>query len=463
MLSLIIAAIVIVAVVYLLLKGYYPQAALFIGGAVLLLCTWIFDLGTLLDAKKTTHFAGFDIFKVFSDGFAGRISGLGLQLMAIGGFSRYMEHVGASSALFAVFEKPLKMIKSPYILLGASFLVSQVMAVFVPSHAGLALLLMVTLYPILVRSGVSPLSALGVIGCAQYIDAGPGSGNANMAAQVAGMDVSEYFVYYQLPLFVAVTIIVCITHMIVQRWWDKKEGWKFDPNNIQTLAGKKSSDADKDVPRMYAILPIIPLFLIIFFSKVAGSSIRMDVVTAMVISTIVAILFEFVRYRNLKEVMASFKLFFEGMGKILVSVVSLIVCGEFFAAGLIKSGAMATLINAADAAGFGLATMVIVGGLLLWACAFIMGSGNAAFFSFAPLVPDVAKTLGAPIISLIFPLQIFVSFGRVSSPITGALIAIAGMAGVSSFQIAKRTCIPMIVATIATGIIYFCFYYVPVA
>ena len=160
MLSLIIAAIVIVAVVYLLLKGYYPQAALFIGGAVLLLCTWIFDLGTLLDAKKTTHFAGFDIFKVFSDGFAGRISGLGLQLMAIGGFSRYMEHVGASSALFAVFEKPLKMIKSPYILLGASFLVSQVMAVFVPSHAGLAPLLMVTLYPILVRSGVSPLSAL---------------------------------------------------------------------------------------------------------------------------------------------------------------------------------------------------------------------------------------------------------------------------------------------------------------
>ena len=176
----------------------------------------------------------------------------------------------------------------------------------------------------------------------------------------------------------------------------------------------------------------------------------MDVVTAMVISTLVAILFEFVRYRNLKEVMASFKLFFEGMGKILVSVVSLIVCGEFFAAGLIKSGAMATLINAATLPlRFG--NDGYRGRSAAVACAFIMGSGNAAFFSFAPLVPDVAKTLGAPIISLIFPLQIFVSFGRVSSPITGALIAIAGMAGVSSFQIAKRTCIPMIVATIATA------------
>ena len=116
--------------------------------------------------------------------------------------------------------------------------------------------------------------------------------------------------------------------------------------------------------------------------------------------------------------LATFKLFFEGMGKILVSVVSLIVCGEFFAQGLIKSGAMGTLITAADQAGFGLAAMVIVGGLILWLMAFIMGSGNAAFFSFAPLVPPIAKTLGVSTVSLIFPLQVLVSFGRVSSPIT---------------------------------------------
>lgn len=61
------------------------------------------------------------------------------------------------------------------------------MVIFVPSHAGLALLLMVTLYPILIRSGVSPMSALGVIGCAQFVDVGPGSGNAILAAQTAGL------------------------------------------------------------------------------------------------------------------------------------------------------------------------------------------------------------------------------------------------------------------------------------
>jgi len=58
MLSLIIAAVTIAIVVYLLVKGYYPQAALFIGGLILLTCTWVFGLGTLLPAKTTTHFGG---------------------------------------------------------------------------------------------------------------------------------------------------------------------------------------------------------------------------------------------------------------------------------------------------------------------------------------------------------------------------------------------------------------------
>lgn len=159
MTSLIIAGIVIVLVVTLLIKGFYPQAALFIGGLALLGATAAFDFGEVLYADKSTNFAAFDVFKAFCTGFSSRIAGLGLTLMAIGGFSRYMEYVGASGALFSVFERPLSKIKSPYVLLAAAFLASQCLVVFIPSHAGLALLLMVMLYPILIRSGVSPLSA----------------------------------------------------------------------------------------------------------------------------------------------------------------------------------------------------------------------------------------------------------------------------------------------------------------
>ena len=83
------------------------------------------------------------------------------------------------------------------------------------------------------------------------------------------MDVSEYFVYYQLPLFIALVVILTFVHMFVQAWWDKREGWKFDPKNVQTFAGTKPAVDVKEAPKIYAILPVIPLFLIIFFSKVA--------------------------------------------------------------------------------------------------------------------------------------------------------------------------------------------------
>lgn len=45
MFAIIIGLIVIALVVTLLLKGYYPQAILFMGGVVLLTCTAIFGLG----------------------------------------------------------------------------------------------------------------------------------------------------------------------------------------------------------------------------------------------------------------------------------------------------------------------------------------------------------------------------------------------------------------------------------
>lgn len=456
MTSLIIAGIVIVLVVTLLIKGFYPQAALFLGGLLLLGATAAFDFGEVLSADKSTNFAAFDVFKAFCTGFSSRIAGLGLTLMAIGGFSRYMEYVGASGALFSVFEKPLSKIKSPYVLLAAAFICSQCLVAFVPSHAGLALLLMVMLYPILIRSGCSPLSSLGVIGCCQFMDIGPGAGSSILAAQICGMDVSEYFVYYQMPLWLGMTVIMTFVIVFVQRCWDRHEGWNERLAHAQVEAAKHASDkSEKRAPKIYAVLPVIPLVLIICFSKVAGSSIRMDVLTAMVISTSVAIVFELVRHRNLRTVLASFQNFFEGMGKILVGVVSLIVCGEFFASGIIKSGALATLIQAADSAGFGLGSMVFFAGILMIVMAFIMGSGNAAFFSFAPLTPEIASALGVPIISLLFPLQIFVSYGRVASPITGAIIAVAGMAGYSPFQVAKRTCIPMAFAIVLTYIYYY--------
>lgn len=252
-------------------------------------------------------------------------------------------------------------------------------------------------------------------------------------------------------------IILTFVHMFVQRWWDKREGWVFDPNNIQTLAGAKTTEQDKKVPKIYAVLPIIPLFLIIFFSKVAGSHIRMDVVTAMVISTIIAIIFELIRLRNFRDVLASFKLFFEGMGKYFAVVVTLIVAGQVFGKGLTAIGAVNALIAGAESMGLGVMSLIIVMGVIIGIIAFLMGSGNAPFYSFASIAPAIAEKFGVHAADVLLPLQTMTGFGRTMSPVTGGIVAVAGMAGVSPFRVVKRNMVPLLCCCVVNFLVVYLF------
>lgn len=375
------------------------------------------------------------------------LSGLGLTLMSIAGFSAYMDHVGASYALFKVFEKPLKSIKSPYVLLIISFVVTQFLVIFIPSHAGLALLLMVTMYPILIRSGVSKLSALAVIATCQFIDHGPGSGNVILAAKTANVDPATYFISHQLPTTIPILIAVAITNFFVQHYFDKKEGFIFNREQVEQELSENISSI-KNTPKLYALLPIIPLVLILGFSRIFDSYIKMNVPVAMLISTFIAIIFEIVHKKSFFATLDSIMVFFKGMGHLFVITVSLIVCGQVFATGLSSVGFVDILVDYAKSIGFNEIAIIIFISILLAVSAFLMGSGNAAFFSFAPLIPNIAKSFGVETITMIAPIQIMTGFGRCVSPIAPAIIAVSTMTNVNPLQVVKRTAIPMLVAGI---------------
>lgn len=441
--GIIITILVVAWVVYMIVKKYYPQAVLLIAGIMLLLATYFIGSNPILAAKESSGSALLDIFHTIKALLSSRVAGLGLTIMSIAGFAKYMEYIGASKSLFAVVASPLKHIKSPYILLVLSFYMSQFLVLFIPSHAGLALLLMVMLYPILIRTGVSKLSALGVIGCAQYMDVGPGSGNAILAANICKVDPAVYFVDYQLSIFITTTLILGVVHYYSQKWWDKKEGF---------VGYNDSADLIKEdegrPPLIYAILPIIPMIFILGFSPIFKSKIQMDVVTAMFLSTFISMIFEYVRTKDFRTTLQSLKYLYEGMGNSFATVVSLIVAGEVFAAGLMKIGAVDVMTSSAQNLGLGVHALIILFCLVIACCAFLMGSGNAAFFSFAALAPKIAASLKIDVVTLLLPMQIMTSFGRVVSPITAAIVAIAGVAGVSPVQVVKRTAIPMAAAVL---------------
>ena len=138
------------------------------------------------------------------------------------------------------------------------------------------------------------------------------------------------------------------------------------------------------------------------------------------------------------------------MGKVFTSTVALICCAELFALGMNKVGGITTMIQAAasmESAGVWLMLFVMIAIMVI--ATVVTGSGNAAFFAFSPLLPEAAASVGMNTAVLAVPVQLSASIARTMCPIAGVMIAVSSIAGITPFQIVRRTIPVMILALIA--------------
>jgi DcuC family C4-dicarboxylate transporter len=180
------------------------------------------------------------------------------------------------------------------------------------------------------------------------------------------------------------------------------------------------------------------------------TAIRVDVVTAMLISLAIGMTCESVRHRSLRTGLSGITHFFRGMGEIFSKVVTLIVAAEVFATGIKATGLIDSLVALVEGNALGSGVMVIALMLLLGVSALLTGSGNAALFSFSGMMPGIASRMNVPIVTFILPSQFAGGLFRSFSPVAGVIIAVAGAAKVSPFAIVKRTSVPMVGGVIAT-------------
>lgn len=159
----VISAIVTFWVAYLIYKKYKPQPILFLGGMILMYIAAVFGYGQILDAKATTGSLFFDAFEFIRKTFSSNVGNLGLNIMAVGAFAKYMDKIGASGALVRLTIRPLMTLKSPYLVMSLTWIVGMLIGLCINSASGLAMLLMVTMFPILVGLGVSRLSATAAV------------------------------------------------------------------------------------------------------------------------------------------------------------------------------------------------------------------------------------------------------------------------------------------------------------
>lgn len=142
-----------------------------------------------------------------------------------------------------------------------------------------------------------------------------------------GFDVFEY---------ISILIIsVGIIHALVQRYFD---GQMTTPDHQAPIA--EHTTDEPDAPLYYILLPMLPLFLMLTFSKMGVGTVRVGLSTAILISLFISLICEYLRHRDATTVFAGLQSVFNDMGKVFASVVTLIIPGETFAMGLKSIGAI---------------------------------------------------------------------------------------------------------------------------
>ncbi len=432
---------IVIATGYFIVKKYNTEASLFAAGLTMMLLGALNGNTDFIPSNaSSTGAVVFDFFVVIKALSSSTLANLGLIIMAVGGFSKYMGHIGAANAMVEVVTKPLSVFKSPYVVLALTYLLGQVINIFIPSAVGLAMLLLVALYPVLVRIGCTPASTAAVLATTACLDLGPGSGNSNRAAEVIGVDAANYFVANQMIVAPVVMIVIAVLHFFCQRYFDKRDAAK----GIKAEELKVQDSEHRQVPKWFAILPVMPLAILLVFSEFVISSVKVDVVTAMFFSLAIAMLADLIVSKDLKGVAASMKVYLAGMGNTFTSVVALIIAANTFVVGLTAMGFIDLLLGAGANLGLGYVAMLVVMITIIGATSLLSGSGNAAFFSFSPLAPEVAASVGVTTASLALPMQLSAGIFRSFSPVAGVVIACAGAANVSPIAVVQRTAIPML-------------------
>lgn len=442
--NILICLIIIVITGILLMKRYQPQPIL-IGMGILMMYiayegSWI---NAILDESQSTGVLVFDAMDIVRITTSENVVSLGLMIMTCAGYAKYMEHIGAGTRLAHTFIKPLYRLNRPYIVLALMFLLNMGLSICVPNPLSLALLMMVTIYPVLLRLGVSPVGAAAVIATGHLMDVGPGAVSTLLIAKTLNIPVPNYFVGYQLRLYFLVAVVTAVAHFLWQRYRDRLDG-PMDVGDCESIPKAPIG------PKIYMIFPLLPLCFILGFSQYGLPGVKMNVTLAMMLAYGIALLAELIRHRNLRTVLKSTTVFFEGMGNQFSYAVTLIIGGQVFAQGLVSLGLIDSLVGALQTLSLnsvGL-TSVMGGGML--GLSMVTGSNVAPLFTLVPLVPDIVSNLGLDPITTMLGMQNGASLGLFLSPISPVMVGVAGVAHIKSVDLLKRTSVPVLVALITS-------------
>ena len=303
--------------VYMLLKKNDIKMTLLILGVILMYVALL--MGRKLEVSETTGALLLDPFQVIVDQFTNTLVGPGFVILILGGYSAYMNHIGANKVTVQALTKPISKIKSIYILIPIVFLIGNLLSLVIPSASNLAIILLATLYPVLRTAGMSRLSAAAIIGTSATIVPTPlGSDNVAIAS-LLNVNVTDYVFRSHAIVSIPTLLAIAVVHYFWQKHEDIKE--KEILTYEEELTANGSPETNMTITStysgakafIYGTLPLLPIILLLFVfvaNILLGTSLNISVQVVSLISFMIAVLVEFTTHRSVNSVLKETIFFF---------------------------------------------------------------------------------------------------------------------------------------------------------
>ena len=433
---------IVVVTFYLIYKNYEARLVLALSGLVMAF------IGQVVVGTNGGVSAAVDAFvKQLVNG------GLVPTIVTVMGFGYVMTFTKCSDHLVNLLVKPLARV--PVIVIPGAVIITWLLNIVLPSAAGIAAAVGVLLIPALIALKVRPVMAAAAVFIGTWGSVvSPGlmfnpqiADIAFKAKEIPAPDAMIVIMQEALPCAIgALVAAICLTIICIVL----KEG-VGSTEIVKELPDGEEIQKNFKVNPIKAIIPIIPLALLVLASKQVGvlPTKAFSVPVCMLIGTAVGLIVALFSKQKIGE---ASKKFCRGAGDGFCDVVILIAAAAMFASGMKAIGLTGALVDAMKGSQ-SVAMFAAAAGPFVMAA--ISGSGNAAALAFNQAITPNAADFGLTIVQLGAVAQIAAGLGRSMSPVAGGVIILAGIAGVNPMEVVKRTAIPAIVALIVVTLLMF--------
>lgn len=330
------------------------------------------------------------------------------------------------------------------LLIPAAVLITALLANALPSASGASAAVGSILIPALIRAGVHPAIAGSTIVAGVWGGSlTPGSTQHNIVAKMADVDIMT-LIGGVTTAVVAGIIITAIGITAVAIWRKEHSGYVLPLREGEHSESADLDAADFKLNYLKALLPLVPLTVLILSSKQLHVLPYIPVPHAMLLGSVFGLAAEWRKAANVSNA------FFDGMGHAFSGIIGIVIAAAVFTTGMQLIGLTTALVEVMKHSEYIARFAAAFGPFII---ALLSGSGDAAILAFNTSVTPYAEHFGFTILDMGTTATLGGVIGRSLSPVSGCAIVCAQLAGVSTMELTKRNLLGLISAAIAVMLI----------